>query len=129
MKQKRLPPFGRDLLAARYRGLAPRDLFVCLDDWRAFPGRVRVVLPPDLNPFDADLTFAAGVDCIVAWDPSRTSTDRMHDTAAALAKNFARRIWVLNRVAPHQSFFVKSVRLGLELPQLLHVEEEDEVAA
>lgn len=117
--QKRLPPYGRPILDARYAGLAPRDIFVCVDDWNAFAGRVRIVLPPDLDPAGCDLCFVAGCDCIVAWNPRVTSAERMHAVAAALVRNLARRIWILNRAAPHQSFFVKSIMRGLERPEIM----------
>lgn len=113
----RLPPFGKALLDARYRGLAPRDLFICLDDWRAFKGRARIVIPPDFDPAEANLLFVAGVDCIVAWLPQSTPHERMFATVRALIAHEARRVWVLNREAPHQSFFAKSVHRGVELTE------------
>jgi hypothetical protein len=114
---RRLPPYGKALLESRFKGLAPRDLFVCLDDWRAFKGRARIVIPPDTNPAELDLRFAAGVDCIVAWLPQSTGQDRMLATVRALIAHEARRVWVLNREAPHHSFFAKSVQRGVELPE------------
>jgi len=115
--RRKLPPFGKALLDARYRGLAPRDLFVCLDDWRAFKGRARIVIPPDLDPAETDLTFAAGIDCIVAWLPRATPHARMFAAVRALIEHEARRVWVLNRADPHHSFFAKSVQRGIELMQ------------
>jgi hypothetical protein len=112
---RHLPPFGKALLEARFKGLAPRDLFVCLDDWRAFKGRARIVIPFDLDPSETNFTFVAGVDCIVAWLPQATPQDRMLATVRALIEHEARRVWILNRYEPHFSFFAKSVQRGIEM--------------
>lgn len=42
--RRKLPPYGKALLDARYRGLAPRDLFVCMDDWRAEDIHIRELI-------------------------------------------------------------------------------------
>lgn len=128
MNTRRLPPFGKAMLDARFKGLAPRDLFVCLDDWRAFKGRARIVIPPDAAPEELDLRFAAGVDCIVAWLPQTTHQERMLATVSALIAHEARRVWILNREAPHHSFFAKSMQRGVELSEPLH-ENQEAVAA
>ncbi|MBE7422232.1 MAG: hypothetical protein HS110_07345 [Zoogloeaceae bacterium] len=127
-ERKRIPPYGQPILEARYKGLAPRDICVCLDDWKAFAGRIRIVLPPDLDPAACDFCFVAGCDCIVAWNPRVTSAERRDAVAAALVRNLARRIWILNRAAPHQSFFVKSVLRGLEHPEIMRRVEEGRAA-
>lgn len=60
----RLPPYGRQLLAAQRRGL--NVPYLCLSlAWalgRVYP---RVVIPDDFQPDGADFTFVKGLDCLV----------------------------------------------------------------
>ena len=63
--RKKLPPFGKTLMAQRMAGQSPNAVYISLD-WsmaKAFP---RIVIPSDLAADELDLRFLAGLDvCIV----------------------------------------------------------------
>lgn len=126
MIPRRLPPYGRQILDARFKGLVPKwGLVVALDDWAAFRGRHRIVIEPGVNPHDLDLTFCAGLDLLIAWNPITTPSSRLNDVIFALLDYLPRRIWVLNRTEPHRSFFAKSVANGIEMPERNFAHEEE----
>ena len=62
----RLPPYARNLMAKRRRGLAPvRDLYIAAD-WsigRSWPWRV--VVAPDDDPTQLDFSVCAGLSCLL----------------------------------------------------------------
>lgn len=62
---RRLPAFGRELVAAQRKGLNVSWLCISLD-WnlgRAFP---RVVVPVDVQARELDMRLARGLDCMIA---------------------------------------------------------------
>ena len=68
MSASRLPPYGKQRMAERERGLAPRWLCLALN-WELGKAWPRVVIPRDLPTAGLNLRFAAGVDCIIATYP------------------------------------------------------------
>ena len=58
---KRLPPYGKQLMAMRHAGRAPSRKVMVTFDWnlaRAYP---RVVIPADADPAKLNLIFLAGL--------------------------------------------------------------------
>ena len=116
----RLPPFGRELLSLRERGLVPAPhrwfghVVVCLDAWDLAQNFTRVVVPTDCDPAALNFSFVAGLDVVMAYAPSKTLIARRDATIAQLLKFLPVSLRVVDMDAPNLGFWVKSRKHGLE---------------
>lgn len=81
-KTLRTPPFAREVLARRRRGLSPTNCLWIGAGWdygRA-GGSWRIVVPPTEIPLDLDFTCVAGLDCLLLGD----GRDRLDVIASAI---------------------------------------------
>lgn len=62
---RRLPAYGRDLIALQRRGFNVPYLVLALD-WTLYPALPRVVVPPGTHAAELDLSLVAGMDCLVS---------------------------------------------------------------
>lgn len=79
-QRRRLPAFGRELVAAQRKGLNVPWLLIALD-WnlgRAFP---RVVVPVEVQARELDMRLARGLGCMIAH---RGEASRALDVAEAV---------------------------------------------
>jgi len=116
----RLPAFGRELVALRLRGLVPgRTVVVSLDSWRW--GRAfcfyQLVISAELNPLETDFCMIAGLDTILAWSSRVTTIARRDAVIRSVARSMPLSLWVVDMVAPEESFFVASRSRGIERPE------------
>jgi hypothetical protein len=113
-----LPPFGRELLELRRKGLVPaRPVVVGLDRWDWGKVQPRIVLPADLDPTDVDLSYLAALDVELVWSASVTSVARRDSTLRAIVRVSPSFLWCIDIDAPEHGFFVISRRDGLLMPE------------
>jgi hypothetical protein len=65
---KRLPGFGRSLMAKRRAGLVPASRHVWIVDRFNFPKHAQgwqCVVPPGADPGELDFSFVAGLECTI----------------------------------------------------------------
>lgn len=101
---KRLPPYGRALLAKRRQGLAPvAGVWIVTDFKRAcgFSGW-RVVVPDGLDPLSLDFTFVAGLEVHIGAD----TWSRLEQLAQAVAAYRPRRLVGACREPPSLHRFI-----------------------
>lgn len=116
--RSKLPPFGRELLELRRRGLVPdRTVVVSLDSWEWGKSYPRLVVPPELDPSGADFSMLAAITCFVAWSSRRTPIARRESLVRAIARVRPSSLWVCDISAPHEAFFVISLSRGIERPE------------
>ncbi len=71
-RSRRLPPFGREIKAmvdARLRPVQFGGSVVVSLDWRLGTSWPRIVLPPDVDPHEFDLSFLRGLSLLVVYRP------------------------------------------------------------
>jgi hypothetical protein len=64
---KRLPPYGKQLMAIRQAGKAPVRMMIVAFDWdlaRAYP---RIIIPNDLTPAEIEFRFLAGLPVQITY--------------------------------------------------------------
>jgi hypothetical protein len=64
---KRLPPYGKQLMAIREAGQVPSKTVMVCFDWtvaRAYP---RIIIPADANPADLKFSFLAGIPVQIVY--------------------------------------------------------------
>lgn len=64
---KRLPPYGKQLMAIRQAGKAPVRMVIVAFDWdlaRAYP---RIIIPNDLTPAEIEFRFLAGLPVQITY--------------------------------------------------------------
>jgi hypothetical protein len=96
---RKLPPYARELVAKRRRGLAPASRDLCIScDWkigRSWPWRI--VVPATDDPAQFDFRVVAGLSCLLL------GRDQAHMDAVARA------------VIPYGPLRLVGVRLGGKL--------------
>lgn len=114
--QKRLPPFGRELLELRRKGLVPQGrVVVALDTWNYGKRYARVVVTPELEPGDLDFHFLAGLDLVeLVWLPTKTSKDRRDATIRAILAANPQRMVMHVIGDPAELVWIKSKLVGVE---------------
>lgn len=119
-RQKRLPPYGRELLELRRKGLVPdRWVVISLDSWQWGRGFQRVVLPADLDPQETDFSGLAALDVALVWSSRITAIKRRDETIRALVSVLPSFLWAIDVDEPEAAVFVISRARGLELPEYL----------
>ena len=119
--KRRLPPFGRQLLEARRKGLSPKDgvILIFLDQW-GHDYRARVVVPSDLSPADCCFDFVAGLDCFLMWDTDRTEVSRCRELLREVLKSNPLRLVVVGLMGDlSKLLWGKSVGVGIECESYL----------
>jgi hypothetical protein len=117
--QRKLPAYGRELLALRRRGLVPTQYTVIvIDDWKLASAFPRVVVAEDADPRLLDFSMLADLDVTIVWRPTRTAIERRNAVVAeALAIAPASlRVFDLDNV---DVLWVKSRARGIECPEYL----------
>ena len=115
----RLPPYARDIAAARREGMVParQEVVVLLDRWRGFDCCERVVIPHGERVESFEFGFLARIGALIAWDSSVTPIARLNDLARAILRaNPCRCIAIdlaTDRRAP--AVFFKTVANGVEI--------------
>ena len=69
---RRLPPFGREIVAMVRAGRRPAILggsVVVSLDWKLGAAWPRIVLPRDTDPHEFDLAFLVGLDVLIVYRP------------------------------------------------------------
>jgi hypothetical protein len=64
---KRLPPYGKQLMALRQAGKAPVRMMIVVFDWdlaRVYP---RIIIPNDLTPAEIEFRFLAGLPVQITY--------------------------------------------------------------
>jgi hypothetical protein len=115
----RLPPYGREILDLRERGLIPVGrMFVALDTWSHGKSYARVVVTPDLDPSELDFTFLAGLDVELVWLPEVTSVERRDAAIRAILRCLPERLmlWTAGGDVPRLTW-IKSNAVGVELQE------------
>ena len=117
----RLPPYGRELLELRKRGLVPSAQLVAvlLENWnyaKCFP---RVVIPSDVEIAELNFVFLAGLDAVLILD-SRCESAQARKNAAisAILECDVSSLRVLEAGEPNRWTWVKSRMYGIELKEL-----------
>jgi hypothetical protein len=118
--RKRLPPFGRELLNIRMRGLVPATMIVVgLDTWNYGMAYARCVIPANSEPVDFNFDFVAGLDTVVIREPSLTTPERRDSALRELLACNPASLRCIELSDPIEWLWVKSRKNGLEKPEYL----------
>jgi hypothetical protein len=122
----RLPPYGRELLDLRRRGLVPvrhawfGHILIVIDDWKmaaALPDN-RMIVPKELDPAGVNFTMCAGLDIVIVWSCRLTTLARRDKTIQAVMRCKPVSLRIVDMDAPRESFWILSHKYGLERPEL-----------
>lgn len=120
MQSLRLPPFGRELLELRQRGMRPASGIICaIDTWDYGRAYARVVVSKELAPQELTFNFVAGLDVAVVWVPTITSIERRDAVARQLMKFDPASLRIIEVADPIGWIWVKSRARGVEMPEFL----------
>ena len=81
---KRLPPYGKQLMAIREAGKVPAKTVVVSFDWdlaRAYP---RIIIPADVTPAEIEFRFLAGLPVQITY--RNKDAHRVDEVAQEIAK-------------------------------------------
>ena len=82
----RFPPFAREIMDIRRRGLVPvRPIVVALDSWDWGKTYPRIVIPKDSDPADLDFCAIAGLTVYFVWSPKVSAPERAATVHSALS--------------------------------------------
>lgn len=116
----RLPPFGKELLELRKRGMRPESIIICaIDTWRYGMAYARVVIPEDLQPEEVTFAFVAGLDVAIVWLPEITSIERRDAVARQILKFDPISLRIVEVADPIGWIWIKSRAKGVEMPEFL----------
>lgn len=64
---KRLPPYGKQLMAIRQAGKAPARIVIVAFDWDLAHAYPRIIIPDDLTPAEIEFRFLAGLSVQITY--------------------------------------------------------------
>ena len=117
--KRRLPPFGRELLALRLSGLVPAAyaVIVVLDSWKIAKLLPRIVLPNDADPAQVIFSMLAALDVAIAWTQTITPIERRDEAIREILKFSPASLRVIDMETPELGFWILSRKNGLERPE------------
>jgi len=118
-QRKRLPPFGRELMAMREQGLVPANgmCVVSLDSWDYGRAYARCVVTPDLHPGELNFAFVAAIDVVLVHVPTLTTIARRDAFIRELLKCRPTTLRVCAVADVMTWTWIKSRRVGVELEE------------
>lgn len=118
LRPRRLPAFGKPILALRKRQLVPfHVVYVCVDcwDWK-YADRPRVVIARKDEPYEIDFTILAGLYLIIVWSPFFTRFERVDSIIRECMKVRPAFLHVMN-MTHDNDFTVVNSKGDIQIPE------------
>jgi hypothetical protein len=118
---RKLPAYGRELLALRRHGQVPAHymIVVALDDWKLGKLFPRVVIALDADPKLTEFSMLAGLDATIAWRPTISTVERRDAAIREILRVSPSSLRAIDIDNNGETLWVKSNARGVERPEYL----------
>ena len=118
---RKLPAYGRALVALRDQGLVPRrgfflaHIIVVLDTWNLARGhKYRLVVDANDEPSALDFAAVAGLEVILAYDSNRSPRERVAAALEAILCGQPYELIAMDVRCSHAPKIIRAPKLGIE---------------